>query len=288
MADTVASWIKAGYAAGPFDEPPTQEFRVNSLMAVDQGKKIRPILNVSLPEGLSFNDNVDTLQCEKIKMATARKISHMILAAGRNCVIYKTDIRDAYKIVPARLQDLNLQGFSFLEKFFVETRMIFGATTAVCNYDTVGSVPLLLALLDSQIPHKLVDRAVDDVICISPHNQQWGEEFCNKYRTVCAELNIAIADDCPNFDKAFSNSTYGKVLGKWFNTKDLSWKLDESKRAITLQKVRNAFHASHLTIKEVQSLSGRLNDIATMYPMLKIFRFEINAAVSRKIEANDN
>jgi hypothetical protein len=54
VVDTVATWVKKGFAAGPCDAPPLPGFRTNCLMAVDQGLKIRPILNVSSPEGESF------------------------------------------------------------------------------------------------------------------------------------------------------------------------------------------------------------------------------------------
>jgi hypothetical protein len=72
------------------------------------------------------------------------------------------------RIVPARLEDLRLPGFSILDKFFVETRMIFGAVALVFNFDIVGSVPYLLAKIESGIPSSLVCRAVDDVTAISP------------------------------------------------------------------------------------------------------------------------
>ncbi len=59
VADTIASWVKKGFASG---------FRVNCLMAVNQGSKVRPILNISLPENCSFNDNVNEFELEKVKM----------------------------------------------------------------------------------------------------------------------------------------------------------------------------------------------------------------------------
>jgi hypothetical protein len=58
VVDTVASWVKKGFVAGPFDYPPLPQFRVNPLMAVDQVEKVRLVLNVSAPKGSSFNDNV--------------------------------------------------------------------------------------------------------------------------------------------------------------------------------------------------------------------------------------
>ncbi len=49
VADTIATWVKKGIVSGPFREPPLPKFRVNCLMAVNQGTKVRPILNISQP-----------------------------------------------------------------------------------------------------------------------------------------------------------------------------------------------------------------------------------------------
>jgi len=50
ITDSVAYWTKKKFAAGPFDSIPLKNFRSNPLIAIDQGEKIRPVLNVSLPE----------------------------------------------------------------------------------------------------------------------------------------------------------------------------------------------------------------------------------------------
>ena len=59
LTDTIATWIKKGFVAGPFDSPPMPGFCANPLGVVTRNGKIRPILNMSGPKGASFNDNVD-------------------------------------------------------------------------------------------------------------------------------------------------------------------------------------------------------------------------------------
>ena len=59
VTDTIAHWVKSGFASGPFDSPPLSKFRVNSLAAVPQDGKVRPVINVSEPKDYSFNDNID-------------------------------------------------------------------------------------------------------------------------------------------------------------------------------------------------------------------------------------
>ncbi len=113
VTDTIASWVQKKFVAGPFLNPPLPNFRANSILAVPQPNKVRICLNVSLPENRSFNDNIDLLEMEKIKMSSARLFGHMISEAGKNCIIAKTDIVDAYKNVPAQQNDLYLRGFKW-------------------------------------------------------------------------------------------------------------------------------------------------------------------------------
>ena len=40
VTDCVATWVKSGFAAGPFVTPPLKKFRCNSLMAVPQDNKV--------------------------------------------------------------------------------------------------------------------------------------------------------------------------------------------------------------------------------------------------------
>ena len=74
VTDTIAVWIKKGFASGPFETPPLARFRVNPLIAVEQHGKIRPVLNVSDPGGRSFNDNVDRNGVEKVYMSSAKDL----------------------------------------------------------------------------------------------------------------------------------------------------------------------------------------------------------------------
>jgi hypothetical protein len=185
-------------------------------MAIKQGEKVRPVLNLSLPKNCSFNSNVDEEKLEKVYMSSAQKFSKTLLEAGANSKMYKFDLVDAYKNVPAKLEDFRIQGFSWLGRYFFETKQIFGAKTAVCNFDILGNTILALALCECDIPKKFVHRTLDDVPVVSPAHTNWGEKFCCAYLDVCKKLNMSVTSSCPKFEKAFTNSSYGKVLGIFF------------------------------------------------------------------------
>jgi hypothetical protein len=92
ITDNIATWVEEGYAAGPFGGPPCANFRVNPLIAVVQPGKVRPVLDVSSPNGESFNSTVDEYETETVKMATAKKFGQNLLDCGENASMSKHDL----------------------------------------------------------------------------------------------------------------------------------------------------------------------------------------------------
>jgi hypothetical protein len=157
-------------------------------------------------------------------MTSARNVSFTIVEAGKNALMSKLDKKDAYKLVPAPVEDLRLQGFSFGGKFFVETQQMFGSLKAVENFDRLGKTLEATTVIETGIDPKWIHRQLDDVCCVSPASHSWCVDFTNRYLENCKELNIPLANPCPKFEKAFTCSTYGKILGVFFETKTMSWK----------------------------------------------------------------
>jgi hypothetical protein len=252
-------------------------------MAVNQGTKVRPILNISLPENCSFNNNVAEYELEKVKMCSAKSFSHAVLAAGKGAKMYKTGVRDAYKLVLAKIEDLRQQGFCFLEKYFCKTRMAFGGKLSVSNYNIVGNTIFTLAKIEYNIPSNLVDWCLDDVPVVSPANEDWAKMFTYKYKEICKDIGVELAENCPKFEKAFGNTTYGKVLGKFLDTEKLCWSLPLDKKSDLIEDIHTAY-ANKVNLLSLQSLLGKLNDVAIMCPFMKNFRHELNNELSLRIE----
>jgi hypothetical protein len=287
VTDEVANWVKKKYIAGPFKYPPLPMFRVNSLMAIVQPGKIRPVLNVSLPKNLSFNSNVLKCQLEKVKMTSAKKFSYSIVKAGKNAIMTKFDMVDAYKVVPAPLKDLRLQGFQWLNMYFVELRQIFGAKTAVANFDILGNTILTLTKAKCKIPAEFIHRTLDDVPFVAPVCSNWNNIFSMCYMNICERINVSLAKDCPLFDKAFKNSCFGKVLGINFDTKNVSWSLPTEKRNKCVNAIMACLQKDDISVNEFEKLMGRLNDISIMCPFLKCFKFPLFMCLKRAMENND-
>ncbi len=181
VTDVLASWVSKKYVAGPFKSPPLPNFRSNffyimyyfrsnSILAVPQKNKnkVRVCLNVSLPTGKSFNDNIDVQSLERVKMTSARCFSFAILRAGKDATMLKFDKADAYKNVPCRISDLDRQGFCWAGRYFVETRQIFGSKASVQNYDIIGNTVKTIVHTSCRIPKDLALRQLDDIPVVTP------------------------------------------------------------------------------------------------------------------------
>jgi hypothetical protein len=152
FTDTLAWWIRKGYVAGPFGAPPLHDFRTNAMMAVSQKNKIRIIMDLSAPKGHSYNDAIKDSDLEKVSMSSARLFGYSIQDCGIGARMWKFDMVDAYKTIPAAQQDLRLQGFTWLGKFFIELKKVFGSKEAVSAFDRLNNTLVSLAAIQSHLP----------------------------------------------------------------------------------------------------------------------------------------
>ena len=273
FTNTLATWVEKGYVAAPFFTEPLPDMRLNSIMAEEQKDKVRPVINMSSPKGRSFNVNIDKDLLGRSSMSSAKQFGEALRKSGKGSIMSKMDMKDAYKLIPAETADYRLQGFSWHGAVFVETQQMFGATPAVNNFDTPAKTIQVVARTMSKIPKELVKQTLDDTASVGPQGSGQCEEFAKNYKEVCRQLNIELAGDCPNGEKAFTNSTVGTVLGIHFNSNTLSWKLPGNKVSDILTDIHTFLGGGgHVCLKQTQQLVGRLNNLCQMCPFLKGFR----------------
>ena len=128
-------------------------------------------------------------------MGTAKKFSFALKDAGVDAKFSKFDLCDAYKLVPAKVEDFGLQGFFWLGRYFVETRQPFGGIPAPSNFDRLGNTKDLVVCLLSGTPRNLVFRALDDSPCVAPESSDITVRFFlnekslwRSWNSTCREL----------------------------------------------------------------------------------------------------
>ena len=264
LTDTIATWVKKGFVAGPFDTPPMAGFRANPLAVVVRNGKVRPILNMSGPKGRSFNDNVDKSKLEKLHMGTAKNFGFDLKRAGKGAKFSKFDLQDAYKLMPARKEDFKLQGFCWLGKCFVETQQGFGGVPSPCNFDKLAKTKDTVVCIKSGTPRSAVHRALDDSPCVARAGSNIVEKFSVTMKEICKDVNIPLAENCALGEKAFELQTRGVVLGVGFDSSNLTWFLSKEKSEKVIRRCLETAEVSHVNLKTVEKLMGSVNDLSQM------------------------
>ena len=233
------------------------------MFGVVQLDKVRPIVNLSAPEGLSYNDAIKPLP--KVHMDSAKKISQRIFRKGRGTLMCKLDMVAAYKIVPTRPDQWRLQGFRWLQKYFIDTRLMFGSKSAVPNYDNLHAAIVIIAIVHSTVDLDDIFRILDDLITIGAD-----PSFIAKYREVAASLNIPLAP--LNGEKSFLFRTRGVLLGILYDTDEMTWSFTPLKILTYQYRFQQLLGKQVVTLKELQSVNGVINCVITQCPMLRFWR----------------
>ena len=287
VSDTIAQGIRKGFIAGPFNSEPLNDFRSNTMTGIRQKDKIRLVMDLSRPEKNSYNENIIPFSSRSVSMSSPKQFSFSLLESGRGAVMSKHDWKDAYKNIPMKIEDLRLQGFSWLDKFFVELSLVFGSVNSVEAFDNLGELIISLACIFSGFPKFLTHRTLDDVPVVSPKESGLTQKFSTVYKKLCSDLGIELAPDCPNNDKAFTNQTNGTVLGFVFDSNLLTWSFSETKTDDLLQRITVFLGRRTSNLLSTQELAGSLEHFGSMAPFTKAFRLPIYLFI-RKFKSNNN
>ena len=122
--------VDKGRIRGPYDRPPFDVYHISPFKLVE--KKIpntwRPIINLSYPyDDTSVNANIPREFCS-VKYATIIDAIKLIQKVGKNCLMQKSDIQSAFRIVPIAAECHKFLCFKFKDKFYHDTCLAMGAS----------------------------------------------------------------------------------------------------------------------------------------------------------------
>ena len=277
ITDSVASWVKKKFILGPFKNKPFEDICISPMIASKQKNKVRPILNLSAPEAKSVNDYMKKHLFRKLIMSSAKQFGQSLLKAGKNAVFSKTDIQDAYKMLPCHKNERRCFAFKWLDRYFIDISTPFGSKAAPSNFDDLAETIVNITKTISGTKKEWIHRQLDDVPVISPIGSGITEKFTKTYKTICKELNVPLAENCKKFEKAFDETTQGTVLGIEFDSKKLTWQLPIEKFEETIQILQQFRRKKTCTLIDFQKLHGKLNDFGQMNTFSKGFKFNQNA-----------
>ena len=123
--------------AGPFQSPPLSPFWVSPLRVIP--KKVpgefRLIHHLSFPKGSSVNDGIP-YEHSSVNYAAIDQAIQLIKTAGPGCFLAKTDIKNAFRIIPIHHRDYGLLGMQWRGLYYNDQCMPTGCSSlwvSVCD-----------------------------------------------------------------------------------------------------------------------------------------------------------
>jgi hypothetical protein len=204
-----------------------------------------------------------------------------LVKAGPGALFSKTDIQDAYKLIPNPVAEWRYYGFMWLGKFFLDTTTVFGSKVAPASFDPLPETIVNVTCCVKKIPKKWIHRQLDDVPIVSPKGSGITEAFTKCYAKICKDLGVPLAETCPNHEKAFGPSTFGTVLGIGFDSTNLEWYLAKDKTHDLIKCIDGFLAQKSCSLLDAQILHGKLSAVAQMSNFLMGFRFNLVGLLKR-------
>ena len=267
IADSLCTEIKEGHMAGPLEPYSIPNAKVNGFISVKKldGSR-RQCGNLSSPEGSAFNDGIpdSTMKIWPVDQTTSKQFAEKLARAGFKALMCCCDLKSAYKCLPVCKKQRRLQVFSFGGKWFVDLRAVFGDKSACMYFDRFHRCIMDdFVLINAPLPRRWLGQTVDDISGAAPLNAGGQlERFVREYRKQLDRLGISAA--------------HSLVLGIWFNSEDLTWKLPQRKLISFVRELLEAtLEDACLSLNQAEIIHGKLVFFAQHSLPLKVLVSEV-------------
>ena len=252
---------------GPFNKNPfSVPIMVSPMNTVPKANddERRVIVDLSWPHGFSVNDGIskDHYLGEVINLhyASVADVCQMVLSVGVGSVIYKRDLRRAYRQIPVDPRDYCYLGYNWENEFYFDTVLCMGQRNAAfaCSRTTKAVMYM------HEAGGHMGTSYLDDLIGVSP-----AEEGIQAYDTLgvlLSELGLV-----ENLKKACPPSTKQLVLGVMIDTVNgtvsvPSDRMEEISELILIWKRKRKSNKVDL-----QSLIGKLQFVSKCVQQSRVF-----------------
>ena len=256
-----------GAIIGPFKANPFQENLVvsplNSVPKKDV-KERRIIMDLSFPKGNAVNDYIEkNVYLGEITEVIFPKIDdfvELIKRKGKGCLLFKKDLKRAYRQISIDPKDYNLVSFVWHKHIFCDTVLSMGLKSAanICQRAT-NAISFIMLQIGIAILNYLDDLA----------GAEKKEKAFFAYHCLGAILKKCGFEEA--LDKASPPSEIMSFLGVLFNTLTMTIEITPDRLVEIRSLVKSWINRDMASLKQVQSLLGKLNFIAACVKPSRIF-----------------
>ena len=193
VEDKLNKEVALGRLAGPFTQPPFSNFCISPLGVVPKKTpgEYRLIHHLSFPKGSSINDNISD-EFTSVSYANIQDAIRNIKLAGRGCHLAKTDIKNAFRIIPISPKDYHLLGMVWKDLYYFDKCMPMGCSSSCKTFE------LLSTALEWVAHHHLhinyIIHLLDDFLIVAPSFELCQSQL-SLFTSFCDFVGVPIAPE---------------------------------------------------------------------------------------------
>lgn len=187
-----------------------------------------------------------------VSYATVEDAIRRIKTVGASCFLAKTDIKNAFRIIPIRPEDHNLLGISWRGLYYYYDRcMAMGCSSSCKTFETFS--PEIEWIAQNKLHITDILHVLDDFLIISPT-----EDLCRKqldlFLMLCSYLRIPMAPE-----KTVGPSQIISFAGIELDSTLMEDRLPQEKLDKCQALISAFVRRRKVSLQEIQSLTGLLN-----------------------------
>ena len=268
--------LAANRIAGPFKNPPYDPFQVSPLNIREKKtpNKYRLIHDLSYPyDTTSINSNIPRSEAS-VQYASIRDAIQHLQRLPSGAFMCKTDIANAYKIVPVHPSDYPKLGLKFKGHYYYQLTLPQGCASSCAIFETFSTA--LQAIVEKHTPGATVVHMIDDFLFIGTDKASCTQHL-DIFQSICQDIGIPLAPD-----KTTTPDTSTIFLGILLDSKKRLAQVPEDKVQIYSADIAEHIQNGRLTQKQLQSLVGKLNFTSSVVPARAFLRRLIDKVFSVK------
>jgi hypothetical protein len=256
VAVALAAEVENGYMIGPFDTSPFPVYRVSPI-GVAEGKysgKKRLIIDLSAPHDNSDHASINNLIDKddfSLSYVTVDDAIDIIKQLGHNSMMTKTDMVDAFKVMPIRTDLWSLYGVKWDSKYYFSSKLSFGSRSSPKIFDFLSQAICWIMQHNYDLHHVL--HLLDDFLGLNSPDDV-AERTMAVMKMVFKKLNIAISER-----KTMGPSPVMEFLGITLDSIRMEARLPRNKVERMKQLLDHCMTRKTCTKQELLSLLGHLH-----------------------------
>jgi len=233
--------IAAGRVLGPFDDPPFTPFHISPLniRPKKDPNKFRLLHNLSHPyDGRSINATIPEKN-KTVKYSSVGDAIQKLVTLPHNTYTAKTDISDAFRLIPIRPDEYPKLGMKFKGKYYFDRNLPQGCGSSCKIFETFSTA--VHAIFEAYTPSAICIHMLDDFFVIAT-DYRTCKDHLNKLLSLCKDLGIPMAPE-----KTTDPGTNTTFLGVELNTRLRQAKLPLDKLTEYKSNIESAIRSIKVT-----------------------------------------